>query len=301
MKLFNTKNKLQQPSEMKFSKRYCKLKEKFYNQVGYELNLENPQTFNEKINWMKLFYRNDLMTRIVDKYEFKNYIKEQLGDGYTVPLLGVWNNVDDIDFDKLPDKFVLKSNAQSEKKYIKVIENKNELDTSALRKELRNWLVPEYTLITSFCWAYNNVKPKIIAEEYIDIPNNSTEFKVFCFNGNANFVLIELDYFGKNPKRAFYDRNFIETEFKIGKMPKISLNEKPKNFDKMIEIADNLSKHFPFVRCDFYDIEGKIYIGEMTFFSGGGYSYIEPLVWGNKLGELLDLSNIEQEYLYNGD
>lgn len=106
------------PSEMSLFKRTEALKKFFYNKVGYPLDVINPQTFNEKINWMKLFYRNDLMTRIVDKYEFKNYIKEKLGDGYTVPLLGVWDRVDDIDFDELPNQFVLKCNAQSDGKYL---------------------------------------------------------------------------------------------------------------------------------------------------------------------------------------
>ena len=109
----------------------------FSQEAGYSLNLLNPQTFNEKINWLKLFYRNDLMTRIVDKYEFKNYIREQLGDGYTVPLLGAWDNVDDIDFDKLPDKFVLKCNAQSDSKFIKIVRDKSELDIEALKKKCK--------------------------------------------------------------------------------------------------------------------------------------------------------------------
>ena len=284
---FSKKKKL--PSELSLERKIKKLKAIFSKKLGYELNLDNPQTFNEKINWYKLFYHNDLMTKIVDKYEFKNYIKEQLGEGYTVPLLGVWDNVDDIDFDKLPNRFVLKCNAQSSGNYIKIVKDKAELDIKALKAEMQDWLKPENTLKTSFCWAYYNVPLKIIAEEYIDISNNSKEYKVFCFNGKANFVLIELDYFGNAPKRAFYDRNFIETEFKMGKMPKVRLDTKPKNFDKMIEMADNLASQFPFVRVDFYDINGKIYCGEMTFYSGGGYSYIEPLEWDKKIGDNFEI------------
>ena len=301
MQLFKKKNKYKQPSEMNFNKRYCSLKEKFYNQVVYELNLENPQTFNEKINWMKLFYHNDEMTRIVDKYEFKNYIREKLGDGYTVPLLGVWDKVEDIDFDKLPKQFVLKSNAQSEGNFIKIIKDKNSIDLIQLKSELKNWLIPYKTLVTSYCWAYNNVKPKIIAEEYIEeLENTKSDYKFFCFNGEVKCFYCSNNWvtnrFHDDRTLTYYDLNKNPLPLTYNNYKK---SNKPiediKNFDKIIELAQILSKDFPFVRVDFYEINNKIYVGEMTFYPGGGYGKYEPQEWDYKLGSWMDLSVIKQD------
>ena len=263
----------------------------FYNTLGYYPNINNPQTLNEKIQWLKLYYDNPLITIGCDKYKVKEYITQTIGKEYVAELYGVYDDADDIDFDKLPEQFALKVNDNTG--FNIIVKNKKDLDVANARCTLNNWIQPwKNCYYASFYLGYKNVQPKIIAEEYLDIPNNSKEYKVFCFNGKANFVLVELDYFGKKPKRAFYDRNFIETEFKIGKMPKVSLEEKPTNFDKMIELADKLSQPFPFVRVDFYDINGKIYFGELTFYSGGGFSHIEPIEWDAKLGEKLNLPKI---------
>lgn len=261
---------------------------RFYNEMGYYANIDAPQTLNEKIQWLKLYYDDPLMTIGCDKYKVKEYIAKTIGEEYVVKLLGAYDDADEIDFDKLPEKFALKVNDNTG--YNIVVNNKAKLNIPVTRCRLNNWVHPwKNCYYASFYLAYKNVVPKIIAEEYLDIPNNSKEYKIFCFNGKADFALIELDYFGKNPKRAFYDRNFVETEFKIGKMPKASLSEKPANFDKMIELADKLCKPFPFVRVDFYDIAGKIYFGELTFYSGGGFSYIYPREWDKKLGDKLTL------------
>ena len=231
--------KKQRPAEMCLSKRIKALKSNFYNKVGYPLDIQNPETFKAKKNWMKLFYRNNAMTRIVDKYEFKKYIAEQLGDGYTVPLFGVWDKVEDIDFSKLPDRFVLKSNAQSEGKFIKIVTDRNSIDIPKLKEELKNWLVPSNTLITSFCWAYNNVKPKIIAEEYIEqIDKQVYDYKFMCFNGEPRWVLACCDR-GKNTVYENHDMdwNLIIPSPKSANKTTI---EKPIHFDKMVDIAKKL-------------------------------------------------------------
>ena len=276
-----TKRK-KKPSELSLQKRTKKQKKVFYSKVGYPFDPANPQTFNEKLNWLKLFYRDDDMTRIVDKYQFKNYIKEKLGDGYTVPLIGAWDSVDDIDFDKLPDKFVLKSNAQSDGKFIKIVKNKAELDIKKLKCEMQEWLKPEKTLKTSLCWAYHNVPLKIIAEDYIEqIDGQVYDYKFFCFHGEPKFIYVAIDHFpGQISKISLYDTDWNMMSVKYGKHPNINIEiNKPENFDKMIEISKILSKDFPFVRVDFYDIEGKIYIGEMTFYPGGGYNIFSPIKW----------------------
>ena len=298
----NSRPKLR-PAKMRLEERIEYLKYVFLHYTGYNLNLRNPQTFNEKINWMKLFYRNDLMTRIVDKYEFKNYIKEKLGDGYTVPLLGVWDRVDDIDFDELPNQFVLKCNAQSDGKFIKIVKNKDELDIDVLKEEMQDWLIPDTTLKTSFCWAYYNVPLKIIAEEYIpELENTESDYKFFCFNGTAKCFYNTNSWVAnyKHDERTitYYDMDktplpLIYNEYKKSDTPLVSIN----NFDKMVEITQLLSQNFPFVRVDFYEVNNRILIGEMTFYPGGGYGKYEPVEWDYKLGSWLDLSQIPSEHL----
>lgn len=264
------------------------LQSRFFNILKYYLDIDNPKTLNEKVQWLKLYYDDPRITTCCDKYTVKEYIAKEIGEEYVVKLYGVYDDADEIDFDKLPNKFVLKVNDSSG--YNIIVEDKAKLDISQTKCILNNWVQPwKNSYYNSFYLGYKNVKPKIIAEEYLDIPHNSKEYKIFCFNGKADFALIELDYFSRRPKRAFYDRNFKETEFKIGKMPKVALSEKPQNFDKMIELADKLSKPFPFVRVDFYDINGKIYFGELTFYSGGGFSHIKPIEWDRKLGDKIKL------------
>ncbi len=283
-----------QPSEMNIVERAKQLKIRFKSKVGYDLNLANPQTFNEKINWMKLYYHNDLMTRIVDKYEFKNYIKEQLGEGYTVPLIGVWDNVDDIDFDKLPNQFVLKCNAQSDSKFIKIVRNKKELNIDTLKLEMQDWLVPKKTLKTTFCWAYNNVPLKIIAEEYIEqIDGQIYDYKFMCFNGNPLWVLACCDR-GKNTIYENHDMdwNLITPSPKSATKTTISC---PKCFNKMVEISKKLSAPFPFVRVDFYEIKDAILLGEMTFYPNGGYNSYKP-DYDKKFGSYIKLPKIKVRY-----
>ena len=264
------------------------LQSRFYNELGYYPNIDNPKTLNEKVQWLKLYYDDPLITVGCDKYKVKEYIAKTIGEEYVVKLYGAFDDADEIDFDKLPDKFALKVNDNTG--FNIIVQDKSKLDIMRTRCRLNNWVQPwKNCYYASFYQGYKNVKPKIIAEAYLDIPHNSKEYKIFCFNGKADFVLVELDYFGKKPERAFYDRNYNETEFKIGKMPKVALDKKPENFDKMIELADKLSSPFPLVRVDFYDVDGKIYFGELTFYSGGGFSHIYPLEWDRKLGDKLRL------------
>lgn len=282
------------PPEMSIKRRTKKLSTVFWKKTGYKLNIKNPKTFNEKIQWLKLFYRNDLMTRIVDKYEFKNYIKEQLGEGYTVPLLGVWDNVNDIDFDKLPNKFVLKCNAQSDSKFIKIVKNKDELDIEALKDEMKYWLNPRKTLKTSFCWAYYDVPLRIIAEEYIEqIDGQVYDYKFWCFNGEVKYIQFLTDRNTTGLKMAFYDKEWNKQDFVYNYPLDNKTVTKPENLDKMISISEQLSKEFPHVRVDFYNIDNKLYVGEMTFYSMGGYCKFNPEEWDNKFGEWLELPEIK--------
>ena len=189
----------------------------------------------------------------------------------------------------MPDQFVLKVNWRTGCNI--VVEDKSRINADEIRAKLDYWCLPwKNSYYGSFNWGYHSVEPIIFAEQYLDIPHNTTEYKMFCFNGRVEFALLELDYFGKNPKRAYYDRSWKELPFQISRIKKASVSSKPDTFDDMVRIAEKLAAPFPYVRVDFYDISGKLYVGEMTFYSGGGFSRIIPGEWDTILGERLDIS-----------
>ena len=262
------------------------IEERFYKEVGYFPNIDNPVTFNEKINWLKLYYKNDVITRCVDKYEFKNYIKKELGEGYTVPLIGVWDNAGDIDITKLPDKFVLKVNWSSYQNFI--VKDKNNFDFDYAKYMLNSWMLPwRNVYFSSFYYGYKNVVPKIIAEEYIEQTDGKlNDYKFYCFNGSPEYLYIVDEGFSKyRPLCWDVDTNHI---YKIVE-GKINSPKQPESMNEMIEIAKKLSKPFPFVRVDFYEVQGKVYVGEMTFYPGNGFNKFEPKSLDMELGLLLKL------------
>ena len=261
----------------------------FYYKNGYYPNIKNPKTFAEKVLWLKLYYEDKRITICSDKYNGKKYIDDILGPGYTVPVIKRYDNVCDICLEDLPERFVLKANWCTG--YNIIVTDKTNVDIEEIRAKLDFWQLPwKSSYYGSFNWGYKDMKPIIFAEEYLDIPNNTTEYKLFCFNGKVNFFLVEADYFGKNPERGYYDREWNELPFQIEKIKKATGLEKPDTYEEMIRIAETLAKPFPYVRIDFYDIEGKLYVGEMTFYSGGGFSKIYPTEWDLKLGEQLDIT-----------
>lgn len=258
------------------------------------INFNNPKTFNEKIQWLKLNYRNEEYTKLVDKYRVKQYITKLIGEEYVIPTLGVWNNVDDIDFKSLPEKFVLKCNNDSGG--IVICKNKKDFDEakakSFLKERLKNngyWYGRE--------WPYKNVKPCIIAEKYMEdsISKDIKDYKFFCFNGSMEFFDIDIDRFIEH-RANYYDRNgnflpFGKTYCPPDYTKKI---EMPKNLDKMIELAETISHNTVLSRIDFYEIDGQVYFGEITFYPGFGFSPFTDEKWDYKLGDMIDLPNIKK-------
>ncbi|MBE7046067.1 MAG: glycosyl transferase [Ruminococcaceae bacterium] len=269
------------------------LKAHYKKRTGKKLNISNPKTFNEKLQWLKIHNRNPEYTRIVDKVTFKDYIREKLGDGYTVPTLGVWDKFDDIDFDKLPDKFVLKCNHDSGG--LIICKDKSKLDIDHAREIIEKCLKRNYYW-SSREWPYKDVKPCILAEEYLDLPEGMVEYKLFSFNGEAKVIDVCMGIAHTSSRtNTFYDREW-------NKLPIQTLlpNEKgdieaPKELPQMLEIADKLSKGIPQVRVDFYIYKGQIYLGEMTFFHNSGTCPINPEEWDYKLGEYIDLSIVDNK------
>ena len=258
------------------------------------INFNNPKTFNEKIQWLKLNYRNEEYTKLVDKYRVKQYITKLIGEEYVIPTLGVWNNVDDIDFKSLPEKFVLKCNNDSGG--IVICKNKKDFDEakakSFLKERLKNngyWYGRE--------WPYKNVKPCIIAEKYMEdsISKDIKDYKFFCFNGSMELFDIDIDRFIEH-RANYYDRNgnflpFGKTYCPPDYTKKI---EMPKNLDKMIELAETISHNTVLSRIDFYEIDGQVYFGEITFYPGSGFSPFTDEKWDYKLGDMIDLPNIKK-------
>lgn len=270
------------------------LKKEFKVRIGNELNLNNPQTFNEKIQWLKLYDRHPEYTMMVDKYAAKQYVASKIGDDYIIPTLGVWTKFDDIDFDKLPNQFVLKCTHDSGG--LVICKDKSTLDINAAKRKIEHCLKRKYYYIHRE-WPYKNVPPRIIAEKYMtDNANSSTtnetlkDYKFYCFDGKVRFLMINSDRNSKMSTKAdYFDRDFNWLDFTWGYEHANVRPVKPDCFDEMISISEKLSKGLPHVRVDLYECNGQIYFGELTFYDGSGFDKIEPIEWDYKIGKMLKL------------
>ena len=278
------------PANQTLGKREQEVKAMYKRQTGERLDLSNTETFNEKIQWLKLYYYHKDLPKIVCKYNFKKYIEKKIGKGYTVPLYGAWTDERRIDFNKLPNQFVLKSNCSSGGNFIKVIKDKSKINVDELRKELKNWLDPLQLLINSYCKAYWKVRPIIIAEEYVEqLDGQVYDYKFFCFGGEPKFAYVATDHFeGQISNISIYDLDWNRLDVKYGEHPWNNVPA-PKNLDKMVELAKKVSKEFPFVRVDFFEIGDKVYFSELTFYPGGGFNKINPPDVDKAWGEMLVL------------
>lgn len=275
----------------------------FYEMTGYYPDLDNPRSFSEKISWLKLHYRHPLYERITDKYEFKEYVQEVLGEGWTIPLLGVWNRVEDIDFQALPDRFVLKSTTGGGGQYgIYVVKDKAEIDIDHIKYTFNDW-IQEWMQ----AYYYEVAEPKhretrIIAEEYMeDKDHQLKDYKFLCFHGEPKVMWIDSDRYNGH-RRNVYDteKRCLDVSIRYPNCPELAQELLPKHFDKMVELARKLAAPFPHIRVDFYEVDDKIYVGELTFHSEGGYPKITPREFDYRLGEYLDLSRLDKEALRNG-
>lgn len=275
------------------------LKKKFRLMMGKKLSLAPPRTFNEKLQWLKLYDRKPEYTIMVDKYKVREYIKEKIGDEYLIPLLGVWDNAKDIDFDKLPNQFVLKCNHNSGLGMY-ICKDKSKLtkkQVREIRKNLTKGLQQDYYL-TGREWPYKNVPRKIIAEKYMtDTPESSdfTDYKFFCFNGYVDCVMVCLERSSGDTKFYFFDRDWNLKRLNIrGKnAPDGFTIPKPDLMDKMFNVASNLSEGLPFVRIDLYQSVGKIYFGEITFFPDSGFDSNLLAETDEYFGNLIHLEGVK--------
>lgn len=272
------------------------LPDKIYLQIYYrrifgrKLNLKEPKTFNEKIQWLKLYDRNPTYSKMVDKYEAKNYVENKIGKEYIIPTLGVWEEFDKINFSELPNQFVLKTTHDSGGGVI--VKDKDKMNLVKTKKIIEDSLNNNYYL-QGREWPYKNVKHRIIAEKYMvdESGYELKDYKFFCFNGIAKVMFIASDRQNTNEetKFDFFDMEFNHLPFTNGHPNSNKIIIKPKSFEKMKKLAEILSEGIPQVRIDFYDINGNIYFGEMTFSHWSGFVPFIPDEWDYRLGSMINL------------
>lgn len=266
------------------------LETQFERMAGYKLNLDNPKSFNEKIQWLKFNYRDPLMTKCADKVGVREYVKEKIGEEYLVPIIGVYGSVDEIDFDKLPEKFVAKVNWGSGQNII--VPDKSKLDVEDAKKKLRHWMKRESNHYYNFLeWVYKDIEPKIIVEEFLDGVDDLVDYKYMCYNSEPkNMFLVQNRAKGHEKMTMnFFDKDFNLLPFKRLYKNSNEVVEKPELWGEMLRLSKILAEPFPFVRVDFYMINGQLKIGELTFSPGNGTERFEPIEWDYNLGELLEL------------
>ncbi len=260
---------------------------------GHTFDLSHPELFTEKRLWYCLFYDHPDMTRICDKYLFKGYIEEKLGQGWTAPLYGMWTDMRSFkrDWDSLPDAFVLKSNCSSLGKNVVFVRDKKSVDTKALFQKVKRWLDPMNTMLNSYNRAYYGVTPRIMAEKLLTGNGGQLyDYKIMCFGGKADYIFATADRFPLEAGRlaySFYDHSW-------NKLPVTSPGHenrdipRPEHLEEMIRVAEKLSQGFPHIRVDYYDAADGLYIGEMTLYSSHTYEQPE---FDRGLGEKFILPN----------
>jgi hypothetical protein len=252
------------------------------------LNLKNPKTFNEKMQWLKLYYHNPLLTQLADKYAVREYVKAKIGEQYLTKLYGVWHSSNDIVFSELPNEFVLKATHASGTNIL--CRDKSKLDWSDCCEEMTKWMYFNF-YITGREWCYKNIRPRIICEEYLKdkyyiVP---PDYKIHCFNGNPVFIqLISGRY--QVTVEAFYSIDWNMMPFTLTYPVDKEVKQKPKVLDQMVSVAKQLSQGLPYVRVDLYLIDDvRIVFGETTIYPASGYDQFSPSEWKDKLGDLLSL------------
>lgn len=258
---------------------------------GKPIDIEATESFNEKLQWLKLYDRNPEYTVMVDKYQVRNYIENKIGAQYLIPLIGVWNTPDEIDFNTLPNQFVIKCNHNSGLGMC-ICKDKQQLNIQKVKKELNKGLKQDYYL-TGREWPYKDVPRKIIAEQFLQSDEGGlTDYKVHCFNGVPKLVLVCKDRFTQTGlTEDFFSENWEHLDIRRPSHPNNKQPiPKPDELDEMLELAGILSKGIPFLRADFYIVNHKIYFSELTFFPASGFEGFESDEWDFTLGSWLTLS-----------
>lgn len=262
------------------------LKIEYKLRMRKKLNLLNPKTFNEKLQWLKLYDRKHEYTNMVDKYEVRKYISEKIGEEYLIPLLGVWDKFEDIDFEQLPNQFVLKPNHTSGNIYI--CKDKSKINYKGLEKEVNSWLKREYYWGHRE-WPYKNIKPRIICEKLLE--NEIKDYKFYCFSGEPKFLYVSQGLVSDHSLLVdFFDLKWNKMPFRrMDYLPFEKNPQKPSKFNDMIDICKILCKEKFFIRVDLFEVDKRVYFSELTLYPASGYMPIEPINYDNILGTFIKL------------
>lgn len=264
------------------------LKAWYIRNTGKILNLDHPRSFNEKIQWLKLFDTTKLKTDLSDKYTVREYVRKRIGEQYLIPMYGVWNDFTQIDFSELPDQFVLKCNHGSG--WNAIVRDKKAIDYKKMCSKFNGWLATNYAFQAGFEMQYMDIKPRIIAEEYIaEMDGEIYDYRFYCFNGTPVYVWVDKGSGTSNHQRTIYDIDWKQQDYKVSYPYIVPAPVKPDNYDGMVECAKRLCESFIFVRVDLYSIEGKIYFGEMTFTPQSGIGKWENDEIDRHYGDLIRL------------
>ena len=267
----------------------------FYVQTGKRLNMDNLRTYNEKIQWMKLYDSTPLKTRLADKVAVREWVSEKIGEQYLVPCYGVWNCFEEINFDMLPDQFVLKANHGCG--WNVIVKDKKNLDKDDARKKFHDWMGRNYAWY-GMELHYKDIPPKIYAEQYLENNGDLYDYKFFCADGLIRCIQAVTEKMSGEGYSTIFDSEWNRQDLRIGCQPQSRTDiAKPDSFGEMKNIVLKLCEGFPFVRVDLYNIEGKIYFGEMTFTSGNGRSRFDPEEYNTLLGEMITLPDTKAQYL----
>lgn len=256
--------------------------------IGKKMNWKSPKGFNEKLQWLKIYDRNPKYRELVDKFLVRDYIKKTIGEDYLIPIIGLWDNFEDIDFGVLPNRFVLKCTHDSGSAVI--CKDKNTFDRVAAGDKLSKCLNRDM-FYWGREWPYKGLSPKIICEQYMEDGSGDLEdYKFMCFNGEPKMVFTCTERRSEDGlKVTFFDMNWNKLPFYRHYPASTKLVAKPSCFDEMVRLAKILSKDIPFARIDFYEIQGKVYFGEITFYPGCGFEEFHPEEWDEKIGNMINL------------
>ena len=285
-------------------KKFKFLPDPFYARVYYEyytgkkLRLQKPVEFNEKIHWIKVYYRPPILNQLVDKYAVRAYVEEKIGSAYLNNLIALYDRASDVDFDKLPQKFVLKGTHGFH--FNLIVPDKSKLDRRKAKFLLQKWQMKNQYWRGGKEWAYKDVPPRFIAEEFLEEIGRDeiSDYKFYCFNGEPRFVQIDMDRSSEH-RRAYYNMNWKKEDFsRQGRFSELEEElPKPPAFEEMVSVSRTLADRFPFVRVDLYNLNGKILFGEMTFYPADGRNEFLPDRFNTIIGSYIDLPRIPEGQL----